>query len=190
MSIYCGCRVQEYGRETIWICEQHAALLAELASLREAHAQTERDFDAANDLIGQLREAHETHLKAVGGFLTQMWAVMIDPLEDGTGNVGEMCSQLLRSAEQQRQNDHDLREAHETLKQQLADADLTHASSEDIIERQGATLARVEAIDLSGVCDKFRFHQYEVGCTKCGLTRMHHLLKQALAPTSDPEEMT
>lgn len=45
------------------------------------------------------------HTKSVGTFLSELYAVMVDPLADGTMKVGEMCATLLDVAKRQREAD-------------------------------------------------------------------------------------
>lgn len=43
------------------------------------------------------------HLKHVGDFLNEMYAIMIDPLADGEMSVTETCSKLLEQAKKDRE---------------------------------------------------------------------------------------
>ncbi len=52
----------------------------------------------------------EEHTKAVSEFLTELHAIMVDPLADGITPVPEMCKLLLETARQQREQ---LKELHE-----------------------------------------------------------------------------
>lgn len=50
----------------------------------------------------------EEHTKAVGEFLTELHAIMIDPLADGVTPVPEMCKLLLETARRQREQLHEI----------------------------------------------------------------------------------
>lgn len=50
--------------------------------------------------------AYEQHLGHVGQFLNDMYATMIDPLEQPKMKVAEMCALLLKTAQEQRERDY------------------------------------------------------------------------------------
>lgn len=54
----------------------------------------------------QREERFESHTKAVGDFLNEMYATMVDPVDDFEGTVSELCTKLLETAREQREKDH------------------------------------------------------------------------------------
>jgi hypothetical protein len=58
---------------------------------------------AAESSLAEAREKFEMHTNEVGKFLSEMYATMIDPLDDGNIKVAEMCKLLLATAREQRE---------------------------------------------------------------------------------------
>jgi len=75
--------------ENQYIPCEYCSVKAEVATLESSLAQKDEQF--------------AEHTKAVGRFLSQMYAVMVDPLEDSELKVAEMCEVLLNAACENRQ---------------------------------------------------------------------------------------
>lgn len=69
---------------------------ATIAQRGSESARRLEDYDA-------LRKAHEEHLRHVGEFLSELYAIMIDPLADGELKVRETCEALLKQARADRE---------------------------------------------------------------------------------------
>jgi hypothetical protein len=71
------------------------------------NTRPESQFEARVEALQGERDAEirkfEEHTQAVGRFLSQMYAVMVDPLEQGDLKVAEMCEVLLGAACENRQ---------------------------------------------------------------------------------------
>jgi plasmid stability protein len=53
-----------------------------------------------------MEERFGNHTKAVGDFLNELWAIMVDPLADGTRTVAETMEGLKKAALRERQAEH------------------------------------------------------------------------------------
>lgn len=71
-------------------------LQAEVAAARNTLAAKEREIE-------RLKAQFAEHTKAVGKFLSDMYATLIDPLEQETMKVDDMCQVLLHAASDNRQ---------------------------------------------------------------------------------------
>lgn len=78
----------------------------------------------------------EAHLKHVQQFLTDVYATVVDPVEDSPGNVRQTCEAILKAATEQRQREYD---------QEQRIADLT-AELEKVKEE------RNQAVSACSVC--------------------------------------
>ena len=58
------------------------------------------------------RELFEKHTAAVAEFLNELWAIMVDPLDEGTRTVAETMEGLKAAALEARQRDFDRLETH------------------------------------------------------------------------------
>ncbi len=60
-------------------------------------------LDTVLAIVDRHEATFDRHTTAVADFLREMYATMIDPIEDGPENVREMCDALLTAAREQRQ---------------------------------------------------------------------------------------
>lgn len=77
------------------ITDEKVTLAAQLTTSTDQYRQAERERDDAKSLF-------ERHTKAVGEFMNELYALAIDPLEDGKMEVSEMKSRLLKAAKYDR----------------------------------------------------------------------------------------
>jgi hypothetical protein len=61
-------------------------------------------------IVGRLEDAFERHVEEVAQFLSDMYATMVDPVEDHGLKVKELCELLLKRATEDRQKIYDLME--------------------------------------------------------------------------------
>jgi hypothetical protein len=65
--------------------------------------QLERELHAAKAELAEANALFSTHTKAVGAFLNELYAIMVDPLADGTMEVSEIRAALLKAANEGRE---------------------------------------------------------------------------------------
>lgn len=68
-----------------------------------------------DEQLDAARKRFDDHTGHVQAFLQEIWAVMVDPIEDGSGNVAETCKTLLEAARRSRQDADDARQREEEL---------------------------------------------------------------------------
>lgn len=69
-----------------------------------------RDRGVMESLVHDLNGRFKAHTEAVGRFVAEMYAIMIDPLESAEQNAKDTCVALIEQAKQDRES---LRELHE-----------------------------------------------------------------------------
>jgi hypothetical protein len=106
--------------------EQISAMLKAWASSRTAALRQENErlarevnkwinhglkLQAEKDALRQDKTKHDEHLGHVGQFLSEMYGTMIDPCEQPTINIAEMCELLLKTAREHRETAHKVGDA-------------------------------------------------------------------------------
>lgn len=108
--------------EQFW-CEARDIVFQKFSAIQMLDRQLDRAFNwppdelvketamrlAAEAKITALEAQHQEHLKHVANFLSELYAVMVDPLDDSGLRVSEMTVVLLDAAKRDRQAAYDLR---------------------------------------------------------------------------------
>lgn len=93
------------------INQQIAAELSDEELVRQIGTQGEAEFQRVlrADALRRIREGKTlllAHTKAVGDFLNDLYAIMVDPLAQGTIQVADTCSALKEAALASREFEH------------------------------------------------------------------------------------
>lgn len=92
-------RTGELSRSREVLADSLAELLQTRRARDAAHAQANRNLEARREAEAKF----QSHLDAVGEFLTELYAVMVDPLEDNPLTVKTVKEELLAAARKQRE---------------------------------------------------------------------------------------
>lgn len=79
--------------------------LVKLSNYLQEH-QNGIDLRWAAKVLDEAQQQHTTHLQHVEQFLNDMYATMVDPVEQPPMKIAEMCALLLKTAQEQREHEH------------------------------------------------------------------------------------
>lgn len=92
------------------LSEKIRVLQNELEHAHGVNKVLQTGYENAIAVAAERREVLEAHTRLVGDFLSQMHAIMIDPLADGEIKVEEVCAKLIATATTDRE---ELRKLHD-----------------------------------------------------------------------------